>query len=143
MSTFFELQTQIADAKFRKTVLLHLVEYLDANFRSVGGSVPKNVLLTDEKSQIPPHIFESTVADLLLAEASLLDEEIMSINNASLVAAPPAAAPPPSAPPSQDTAQAPFIPGVQQPFVPPPPPVLPVEETQVTPVSRKRRQAPG
>jgi hypothetical protein len=112
---------------------------LDANFRSVGGSPPKNVLLTDEKVQVPPHIFESTVADLLLAEANAHDEQIMVINSASLVVAPPAPVAPP--PVQEAAAPAPFIPGVQQPFVPPAPPVLPAEETQATPVTRRRRTA--
>lgn len=149
MSTFFELQNEIADAKFRKTVLLHLVEHLDANFRSVGGAPPKNVLLTDEKVQVPGHIFEAIVSDLLLAEAQGLDDVILSINNTFMSQA---AVPAPDATgtaspaPAQEAAQPPpaplpFVPGMQQPFIPPQPPVLPAAAPQDTPVTRRRRQA--
>jgi hypothetical protein len=148
MTTFFELQNQIADARFRKAVLLHLIEHVDSNFRSVAGAQPLKVLLTDEKVTVPPQVFEAIVTDVLLAEAQALDNDINTILNAAMgstvVEAQPQPAPPP--PEQQPTPQV-FAPVVQQPFqitVPPaPPPILPEPEAQATEpeTTRRRRSA--
>jgi len=86
MTTFFDLQNQIADAKFKKSVLLHLIEYLDANFRSVAGAAAAKILLTDDKLPVPPQTFEAITTDVLLAEAQAIEEDINRIMNASLAA---------------------------------------------------------
>jgi hypothetical protein len=164
MTTFLDLSTQISDARFRKAVLLHLVEYLDTNFRAVAGMPPVKVLLTDDKVTVPPQVFEAIVAEVLLAEAQFIEEDISRISSASLVTvveapaalptpvaqtvvSPPVqeAAPPPPPPATPSPPPAPVV--VQQPFQitapPAPPPVLqeptPAATQQPEPAGRRRR----
>lgn len=87
MSTFNELSKRLSDAKFRKAVLVALIEHIDENFCPVGDSGPKSLLLTDEKLPVPVEMFESVVSDILSAEVEALDAEIAQINTTQLAPA--------------------------------------------------------
>lgn len=84
MPTFNELQQRLTTAKFRKAVLLHVIEYLDANFLPVGGQSPAQVLQTDDKLPVPVEIFEALNTDTFSAEVLQLETEIASIMGAQL-----------------------------------------------------------
>lgn len=84
MPTFIELQTQLSTAKYRKAILLHLIEHIDENFRPVAGGEPKLKLLTDDKIPVPLEMFEAVAAATLSAEVDELDHEIAQIMGAVL-----------------------------------------------------------
>lgn len=123
MATFAELQQKIASAKFKKTVLSHLIEYVDERFRASGGEEPKSCLLTDERVAVPQDVFESVVTGLLLKTSKDLDEEISAILGTTLrtqeTAAPQPAheiwASQESPPPQQQAAVLPFLQPIQAP----------------------------
>jgi hypothetical protein len=84
MSTFQELAKRHADAKFKKTALLHLIDYLDENFRASAGKDPKFTLTTDDKLPVPQEIFENITNDILLKIAQALENEINQIQSVTL-----------------------------------------------------------
>lgn len=93
MPTFNELQEHLAQARFRKAILLNLIEYIDENFCPSGGQQPQKTLLTDERLPVPVEIFEAIAADTLTAEVEQLDHAITQILNSQIGAVPPPAAP--------------------------------------------------
>jgi hypothetical protein len=84
MSTFQELQASLTNAKFKRAVVQHLIEYIDSNFRPIAGGEPKNKLMTDEKVSVPPSIFESVVAEVLLQVDGELESVMTGILNSSI-----------------------------------------------------------
>ena len=88
MSTFQELQSQMTTAKFKRTVIQHLIEYIDTNFRPVAGGDPKNKLMTDEKVPIPPAIFESVVSEVLVQVDGELEAKMTEILGSSIQGTP-------------------------------------------------------
>jgi outer membrane biosynthesis protein TonB len=84
LPTFIELSKRLSEARFRRTVLLHLVEHLDESFRPSAGHPPEKMLLTDDKLAVPSEIFDSVVEKTLLAEIKKLDDEISSIAGSEL-----------------------------------------------------------
>lgn len=86
MSTFQELQSQLTKAKFKRTVIQHLIEHIDSNFRPIAGGDPKNKLLTDEKVPVPANIFEEVVSEVLLQVDGELETQMHSILSSSIQA---------------------------------------------------------
>lgn len=84
MSTFQELQNQLTDAKFKRTVIQHLIEYIDANFRPIAGGDPKVKLLTDDKIPVPPSVFESVVSEVLVNVDGQLEVKMTEILGSSI-----------------------------------------------------------
>jgi len=84
MSTFQELQAELATANFKRTVIQHLITYIDLNFRPIAGSEPKSRLLTDEKVPVPPSIFEDVVSEVLVQVDTELVESITAIMGADV-----------------------------------------------------------
>src|SRR5512137_2298718 len=84
MSTFQELQASLTNAKFKRTVVQHLIEYIDSNFRPIAGGEPKNKLMTDEKVSVPPAIFEAIVSEVLLQVDGELESRVTEILNSSI-----------------------------------------------------------
>jgi len=88
MSTFQELQAAITTAKFKRTVIQHLIEYIDSNFRPIAGGDPKNKLMTDEKVPVPPAIFESVVSEVLVHVDGELEARMTEILGSSIQSSP-------------------------------------------------------
>lgn len=84
MSTFQELQGQLTKAKFKRTVIQHLIEYIDSNFRPIAGGDAKNKLLTDEKVPVPANIFEEVVSEVLVQVDGNLEAQMHSILSSSI-----------------------------------------------------------
>jgi hypothetical protein len=84
MTTFQELQSQLTTSKFKRTVIQHLIEYIDTNFRPIAGGEPKNKLMTDEKVPVPPAIFESVVSEVLLQVDGDLEAKVTEILGSSI-----------------------------------------------------------
>lgn len=74
MATFQEMQVRLQELKNKKTILVHLTEYLDSNFRASAGDKAKNVLLTEERVAIPEEAFEQVVGDIMKSMENLTDE---------------------------------------------------------------------
>ena len=83
MPTFDELYKQMTHAKYRQTVLRHLVEYIDENFRPTAGQPAKKILLTDEKLSVPAEIFEE-IAQELNQEDEQAREQVENIKKSNL-----------------------------------------------------------
>ena len=92
MATFQELQAQITDTKFRRTVIQHLIEYIDSNFRPIAGGDAKNKLLTEEKVPVPASVFESIVSEVLVRVDGELEGRVIEILGSTIQA--PVAPPP-------------------------------------------------
>jgi len=88
MSTFLELQSAMTTAKFKRTVIQHLIEYIDSNFRPIAGGDPKSKLLTDEKVSVPPAIFESVVSEVLVRVDGELEAMMTEILGSSIQGTP-------------------------------------------------------
>lgn len=84
MSTFKELQDAMTSAKFKRTVIQHLIEYVDSNFRPIAGGDPKNKLMTDEKIPVPPAVFEAVVSELLVKADGELEARMTEILASSI-----------------------------------------------------------
>lgn len=84
MTTFHELQTQLTAAKFKRTVIQHLIEYIDSNFRPIAGGEPKSKLMTDEKVPVPPATFEAVVSEVLLQVDGNLEAQVTEILGSSI-----------------------------------------------------------
>jgi hypothetical protein len=93
-TTFSELQNRLSDAKFRKAILLKLIEHIDENFLPNGGGEPKMLLLTDDKIPVPVAMFEAVVEDTLNAEVKQVDQVMNNIMTAPIAAPAPQAATP-------------------------------------------------
>lgn len=76
MATLMEVQKMVQSWKNKKVILLHLIEYIDSNFRSSGGEKPKNVLQDENKIAISEDAFEEVVTDLLMRNAAALEASI-------------------------------------------------------------------
>lgn len=98
MSTFNEMHSRLQQARYRKAILMHLIEYVDESFLHQAGTDPKHMLLTEDQQRVPAELFESVVADTLGAELQQLDAEIHQILGSELVtgAGPGAPAAPPA-----------------------------------------------
>jgi len=90
MSTFQELQSKLATARYRKAILEYLVQHLDAEFRPSASTPSKKKLLTEDRREVPDDTFENEVA-FLLEDIQALNEEIATILATTLT--PPASEP--------------------------------------------------
>lgn len=81
MSTFAEIQAEFESAKNKKTILIHMVEYLDANFRPNAGADPKLTLKKDDNTPVPPASFEAVVSEILTAELEQIEARLTQIQN--------------------------------------------------------------
>lgn len=87
MATFAEVREKFMMAKYKKQILDHLVEYLDATFMGAEGTTmlpKKTMLLEGENLPIPEGAFESVVNDVLLAEAKDLEDTIQELSTAEV-----------------------------------------------------------
>jgi len=84
MSTFQELQAAMTTAKFKRSVVQHLIEYIDTNFRPIAGEEAKNKLMTDEKLPVPPAIFEAVVSEVLVRVDGELEAQMAEIMGSSI-----------------------------------------------------------
>lgn len=94
MPTFTELQNHIDALRFKRTILAHLVEYLDGEFLPELDQQPKKVLLTEAKVKVPAEAFDGLAGDLNTWIKSLLVEE-QKLLGSTVVLTPPPAAPEP------------------------------------------------
>ncbi len=84
MSTFSELQEKLNAARNRRSVLMHLVEYLEGEFIAQSQEVkPKQLLLTEEKVPVPQAAFDSVV-ETMLKEVAELEDDINTILQSTL-----------------------------------------------------------
>jgi hypothetical protein len=84
MPTFIELLQAAETAQSKLTIINHLIEYIDENFRPVAGAEAKQKLLDSRNVPIAPVMFETVVTDVLLVAQGSLTNEIASINTANL-----------------------------------------------------------
>jgi hypothetical protein len=84
MPTFNELNEQLKTLKNKKTVVEHLVQYVDTNFMPQAGQEPTKTLLNDEKLPVPQEAIETVVTSVLVAELNDINERIAAINNTNL-----------------------------------------------------------
>jgi hypothetical protein len=84
MPTFKELSEQLAAVKLKRTVIQHLIEYIDTNFRPIAGGESKSKLLTEDKVPVPPAIFEAVVSEVLLQVDGELETLMTSILDSSI-----------------------------------------------------------
>ena len=92
--TFQELQDQVNALRFRRVIVNHLVEHLDAEFLPNLDQQPKKALLTDEKVRVPVEIFEAVAADLTNWLKSLSAEEQKLLASAITITPPQPPQPP-------------------------------------------------
>lgn len=85
MATFQEMQARMTNAKFKRAVIQHLVEYIDSNFRPIAGGEAKNKLMTDDKVPVPAETFEAIVSSVLLEADGDLEEEMTEILSTNIV----------------------------------------------------------
>ena len=81
--TFMELKKRYDDAVARRTVVDHLIEYLDGNFLNSGAGSAKQVMVTNEQVQVTQETF-SEISAWLNEEARRL-ERIEAEASASVV----------------------------------------------------------
>jgi hypothetical protein len=86
--TFQELKQRVAELTNRKAVLIMVMEYIDAEFRTIGGSSPKKAIKTDEGNIVPETVLETTSAQFA-NEIRDIDQQIAGILNTDLQPAPP------------------------------------------------------
>ena len=79
--TFAELQNKLNAAKFRRTVLGHLIEHLDSEFLAISDGKPQKALLTEDKLRVPQDTFEEILEELSNAVRSLVEEEKMLLTS--------------------------------------------------------------
>lgn len=84
MPTFSELSQQLSVLKNKKTVVEHLVQYIDTNFMPQAGQQPTKTLLNDDKLPVPQDVIETVVTSVLVAELNDINERITAINNTNL-----------------------------------------------------------
>ena len=90
MPTFSELNQQLAVLKNTKTVIEHLMQYIDTNFLPQSGQDPTKTLLNDDKLPVPQEIIEGFVTNVLVAELQSINANITAINDTNLAPATPA-----------------------------------------------------
>lgn len=73
--TFRELQDQLNVLRFKRTILSHLVEYIDAEFLPNLDQSPKKVLLAEDKVRVPTELFEQVSTDLTTWLKNISEEE--------------------------------------------------------------------
>jgi hypothetical protein len=84
MSTFSELQEKLNAARNRRSVLMHLVEYVESEFVAQSQEQkPKQLLLTEEKVPVPQTAFDSVV-EAMLKEVAELEDDINTILQSTL-----------------------------------------------------------
>lgn len=88
MSTFAEITKEFEGAKNKKAVLIHLVEYIDANFRANAGADPKLTLKKDDNTPVPQDAFEAVITEILTAELEQIEARLTQIQS-SVVTQPP------------------------------------------------------
>lgn len=125
MATLQEMQWRLHFVKNRKTILLHLIEHLDANFRSSGGEKPKSFLLTDDRTPVTDQDLEAVVTTLL-QQASELEVE------SNRILATPLNAPPPPQVPAHEI-------WAPQPLAPPAPTSAPATEPPADPPKKGKK----
>ncbi len=89
MATFQEVQARLQLAKNRRTILVHLMDYLDTNFRQSAGEKAKKILLNDDKVPIPEQDIEFVLSGLLMSNTLELEQEVDNILSLMLNAPPP------------------------------------------------------
>lgn len=85
MPSFLDLQQTVTRSKVRRAILLHLVEYIDQNFRPVPGGDPRHALLTDDKQKVPYQDFEECIEEVIMPKIRDLDTELSHILSADFV----------------------------------------------------------
>lgn len=84
MSTFAELQKNLLEARGRKAMLEFLADLLEADFLAPNAEAqPRKLILMEDKVPVPASIIDTLASDLL-KEVAELDEQIVSIMNATL-----------------------------------------------------------
>jgi hypothetical protein len=107
MPTFAELSQQLTTLNERKSILTHLLEYLDDNFLPNAGTEPKKKLLGANNLPVPVLAFEEFATNTLTAELEQIDHQIEVIHSTALgpqaaVVAAPVEAPPPPVEPAEE-----------------------------------------
>ena len=82
MPTFQETQDHLKELLFRKSVIEHLIEYMDENFKSVGEKDPKKFLISDD-IKVPQVAFEA-IAQELTEMAETTNSEVQEIMEAEV-----------------------------------------------------------
>ena len=99
MPTFVELQNHLDALRFKRTILSHLVEYLDGEFLPELDQQPKKVLLTEAKVKIPGEAFDAVATDFNTWIKSLLAEEQKLLSSTVALT-------PPQPPPAEEKVEA-------------------------------------
>lgn len=100
MPTFIEIQQKLIGLRHRREVLLMLVNYIDENFRSNGGTKAKLSIKGEDGLLIPEQALEETVQELT-EKARALSTEIFTLESQ------PFESPAPPAPPAAEQAPQP------------------------------------
>lgn len=79
MVTFGEMQKRLEVLTQSRTVVAHLIEYVDGSFRSSGTLPAKQVLLTDKKERVQEGVFEEVITEVLIDRLRLIDEEMSQL----------------------------------------------------------------
>lgn len=87
--TLAEMHAHVAALSFRRTIIAHLIEHLDAEFMPELDQQPKKVLLTETKMKVPQAVFDAVAADLGTWIKSLLAEEKKLLDSAVELTTPP------------------------------------------------------
>lgn len=95
--TFVELQNNLNQMRYKRTVLSKLVEIMDSEFMPDADGKPKMVLLTEEKVKVPEASFDEVANDLNAWIKTIQAEELKLLNSKVDLT-------PPSEPPKEDKA---------------------------------------
>ncbi len=83
MPTFSELHEKLSSLRFKRTILLNLVQQIDDQFLPGAEGTPKKALLTEEKVRVPESAFDE-VAEFLNDAVKKLGEEEQSLLSTDL-----------------------------------------------------------
>lgn len=84
MPTYSELSEQVKLLKNTKTIVEHLMQYIDTNFMPQAGQPPTKTLLNDDKLPVPVEVIEAFVTGVLVAELNAANADIANINSMNL-----------------------------------------------------------
>jgi hypothetical protein len=63
MPSFEEISTRLNVLRFKRAILLRLIDFLETDFRTPTGS-PKRVILTEDKLRVPDDAIHSVIQSL-------------------------------------------------------------------------------
>ena len=92
MPSFDEIHTRLNTLRFRRAVLLKLVDYLESDFRAPTGN-PKRVLMTEEKIRVPDDAIHGVIT-FLFTELRNVETEKAAISQSEVIPSSPPATPP-------------------------------------------------